>query len=92
MMDIWGEDVKTLLTFMDLPHSKSFGKNAFHTLKEEISEVIRDVAVLQMKKSLDEEVRLTLGKSTMNERKQKMGLSHLHMQYGKYCLTIILIR
>eukprot|EP00957_Ditylum_brightwellii_P013004 982683-Ditylum_brightwellii.AAC.1 len=59
MMGIGGKDVQMLLTFMDLHHSKSFGKNAFHTLEEEIGEVIRDVAVLQIKKALDEEVRLT---------------------------------
>ena len=43
MMGIGGKDVKTLLTFMDLPHSKNFGKNVFHTLEEEIGEVIWDV-------------------------------------------------
>eukprot|EP00957_Ditylum_brightwellii_P076344 5802483-Ditylum_brightwellii.AAC.1 len=69
MMGIGGEDMKTLLMFMDLPHSKNFGKNVLHTLEEEISDVIQDVAVLQMKKALDREVRLTLGK-THNEWKE----------------------
>ena len=73
MMGIGGKDVKTLLTFMDLPHSKNFGKNAFHTLEEEIGEVIRDVAVLQMKKALDEEVRLTLEKKHNEWEETKDG-------------------
>eukprot|EP00957_Ditylum_brightwellii_P154489 11756967-Ditylum_brightwellii.AAC.1 len=92
MMGVGGEDVRTLLMFMDLPHSTNFGKNVFQTLKEEVGEVIHDVAVLQMKKALDKEVSLILEKSTMNGRKQKTVMSYLHMQCGKYCLTLIPMR
>eukprot|EP00957_Ditylum_brightwellii_P190867 14532352-Ditylum_brightwellii.AAC.1 len=73
MMGIGGKDVKILLTFMDLPHSKNFGKNVFHTLEEEIGEVIWGVAVLQMKKALDKEMRFTLEKKYNELEETKDG-------------------
>eukprot|EP00957_Ditylum_brightwellii_P133818 10203028-Ditylum_brightwellii.AAC.1 len=38
MMDIGGDDVKTLLTFLDFLHCKLFGQSSFYILEDDVGE------------------------------------------------------
>ena len=78
VMGVGGEEVNALLSFLDLPHAKSFGRSSLPHLEEEIGEFIRDTAVLQLKKALEEEICLMLEKNiTMGEEKNQSKATHL---------------
>eukprot|EP00957_Ditylum_brightwellii_P113572 8659068-Ditylum_brightwellii.AAC.1 len=58
-MGVGGEEMSSMLTFLDVPHSKQFGK-ALIDIEDDAGEVIRMVAKTCLKGGLEEEMKLTL--------------------------------
>eukprot|EP00957_Ditylum_brightwellii_P132439 10099138-Ditylum_brightwellii.AAC.1 len=88
-MGTGGEDIKILLTFLDLPHAWSFARSALKTFKDEVGETIRGAAIEEIEKGLEEEIKLTLEKNMTNGKKAKMEVSCSHTRNGGCYLTTI---
>eukprot|EP00957_Ditylum_brightwellii_P142975 10893819-Ditylum_brightwellii.AAC.1 len=59
-MGIGGEEMKQMLLLLDLPHSRTFEKNATYKVEVEVGKVLRAVAEQSIKDAMLEEIEMTL--------------------------------
>ena len=59
-MGVGGSKIKQLLSLLDLPHAKSYDKNAMYRVEEDVGKVLRAVAEKSIDEAIQEEIRLTL--------------------------------
>eukprot|EP00957_Ditylum_brightwellii_P149479 11383388-Ditylum_brightwellii.AAC.1 len=59
-MGVGCEELKQMLSLLDLPHSRTFKKNATYKMEVEVGKVLRAVAEQNIKDAMFEEIEMTL--------------------------------
>eukprot|EP00957_Ditylum_brightwellii_P039986 3026514-Ditylum_brightwellii.AAC.1 len=65
VLGVGGEDIGSMLTFLDLPHIDTYRRTDMPIIKEDVGDMIQNMAQLFLVKGLEEEIRMTLDKKCM---------------------------